>query len=577
MGFVNYHGDKQDNYEAIVELAKESEKVQAEKNRKKAQASYFGVPELGTLSSKEILIQLVLHYKKVKRKHDEVISKSHNNNFDDRQTFADLWLFTLSTLLNQSVLNLDKKIKVTEELITKAFKLDSSTDASEHFSGIEKNLIYRSYMRNSFANDVDCVAYWRWIACLEKDNQLETGRVYDVFLRTYRILAFYLNQIFPEQGIGIKSLDNWEKKEASLKSVVLEANSRINATETFNNPLYNVDGSKRTTPDASQNNEPCSLCTKYKRVIVGGSMNLDENLLVGALYRNYNEGKIPEEPIPSILSEKYREILRTGNLLEVSFENNDLQLAADESLHYFENAICFIPLDNKGSLFQSLHGTVYLTNYQIVFQSVSKLFKLCFEDIERVVLYDSHPVVMEFTGKSDYMILRTADTEETYKLIKAINNGTNQKRETLRNLEKLSMEEFRKDTLDSYSFSINELCDANLPDEMKEALLAVDAAIKALINALEQYPSESARSYKFKEYYIPELITLIYSYLEYSKAKVNDKVIGPVYSKIMNALADVESAAKQRINEIYSVATLGTKARAEALQRLLGQDGLIDE
>ena len=34
-----------------------------------------------------------------------------------------------------------------------------------------------------------------------------------------------------------------------------------------------------------------------------------------------------------------------------------------------------------------------------------------------------------------------------------------------------------------------------------------------------------------------------------------------------------QQKTKQRINEIYQVATMGTKAKADALQRVLGQDG----
>lgn len=574
MGFVNYHGDKRDNYDTIIELVDEAKRIQAEKDRKKAQADFFGVQRFADLDTRDILVQLALHIKRIRNQHNEIISRSRRNDFDDRQTFTDLWLFSISSLLNQSALSLEKRTKATDQLLSKAFQLNSSTDASEHYAFIEKAPLYRKYLADAFDGETRKLYYWHWLSGLNSTNQQDVARLYDNYLTTYRMLAFYLNQVFPEQGIGIKALENWVDKERDYKRLLSGKKCYIDPAEGLNNPLYNEYGDRiidQKTPEAG--NKLINAYTRYRRVIVGGSMNLDDNLLIGALYRSYNSGKIASEKVPSILPEKCRDMLKNGKILAISDEDAACIFGDDEILHYLENAVRLIPLDDKGSRFQNLHGKVYITNRQIVFKSVSSICSINSENLERIVLYDSNPDILEIAGREDSLILCTANTVETYRFLKLINVGSYQDQDKLRNLETMSTFDFRQNSLESYIFTLKELGDANLPVDMKSSLAAVSEAIKALVNALEQYPSEASQSYKFKDYYIPEIINLTNSYIEYNKAGVSDNVIRPVYVKVMNALADVEAAAKQRINEIYQVATMGTKAKADALQRVLGQDG----
>ena len=574
MGFINYHGDKQDNYDTIIELVDEAKRVQAEKNRKKAQADFFGVQRLANLDTKDILVQLALYFKRIRNQHNDIISRSRRNDFDDRQTFTDLWLFSMSSLLNQSAISLEKRIKVTDQLIAKAFQLNSSTDASEHYAYIDKVPSYSKYLADAFDGETGKLYYWHWLSGLDSANPQCAAKLYDNYLATYRMLAFYLNQVFPEQGIGIKSLENWVDKERGYKRLLSGRKCHVDPAEGLDNPLYSKVGAKiidNDTPEAG--NELINPYTKYRRVIVGGSMNLDDNLLIGALYRNYNSGKIAIEEVPSLLPEKCRDMLKNGKILAISDEDDAVLFGDGEILHYLENAVRLIPLDGMGSRFQNLHGKVYITDRQIVFKSVSSICRINSENLERIVLYDSDPDILEIAGRDESMILCTANTEETYRFLKLINVGPHHDQNRLKNLETMSTNDFRQDSLESYIFTLKELSDADLPEDMKISLAAAAEAIRALVNALEQYPSEVSQSYKFKDYYIPEIINLTNSYIEYNKAEVSQNVIKPVYTKVMNALADVEAAAKQRINEIYQVATMGTKAKADALQRVLGQDG----
>ena len=67
MGFIDWHGNKEDQYEEVLEFAKMKEKMETDnfgtQMKKKEVAKLFGVPSLVTMQNEEIL-HLLLKEKK---------------------------------------------------------------------------------------------------------------------------------------------------------------------------------------------------------------------------------------------------------------------------------------------------------------------------------------------------------------------------------------------------------------------------------------------------------------------------------------------------------------------------------
>lgn len=113
----------------------------------------------------------------------------------------------------------------------------------------------------------------------------------------------------------------------------------------------------------------------------------------------------------------------------------------------------------------------------------------------------------------------------------------------------------------------------NIPLKMSQCLEELVEKIASLDDALKKYPDEEQITHKFSTYYIPETAKLLYSYVEYDKASVSAEILTPVYDEVLKSLSDVNDAISIRIDDIFRIATMGTNAKAEALQRIIAKDG----
>lgn len=133
------------------------------------------------------------------------------------------------------------------------------------------------------------------------------------------------------------------------------------------------------------------------------------------------------------------------------------------------------------------------------------------------------------------------------------------------NIEELSLNE------DSELFKCISL--ENVPEEFSILSSEISDKINDLSITLKKYPDEVQLSRKFLEIYIPELIRLVFSYLEYDKTIVSTEILNPIYTEIIKSMNDLKEAISIRIDEIYTISTLDTKAKAIMLQRIIAQDG----
>lgn len=79
MGFIKWHGEKEDHYEDVVEFAQETAKIDAEKfqmeQKRKEAAEFFQVMELLPLKNEEILRLLVKEKRGMDMIYEELVQK----------------------------------------------------------------------------------------------------------------------------------------------------------------------------------------------------------------------------------------------------------------------------------------------------------------------------------------------------------------------------------------------------------------------------------------------------------------------------------------------------------------------
>ena len=144
------------------------------------------------------------------------------------------------------------------------------------------------------------------------------------------------------------------------------------------------------------------------------------------------------------------------------------------------------------------------------------------------------------------------------------------------NMELLALDYFTKADIEAYIFSLKTMLENGLPEEMNREMTRMVNELVKLDEALKKYPSNHQQAHRFMTYYIPEVIRVTYSYLDYEKSGVALNNGNPVYNKVMGAIHMVATAAEQRVSEIYKIAAMNMVAKADALQRIIGQDGYHD-
>lgn len=312
------------------------------------------------------------------------------------------------------------------------------------------------------------------------------------------------------------------------------------------------------------------------KIVVGNYSILggDEDMVTaGQLYSKIKEKEISLEIITPILPEDAREILEQGKMPCIELQDSDLNLQENECLHYLENMILFMP--NADIMFSKQYGIIYITGQRIVVRVGNNSYEIPIDKLSKIVFYEAMPKILEIVGNNYVLFLQTADVAQTYEVSKILMKSF-EKNEEVVDMEKYTIEYFTCANLESYIFRLKSLGEYIKEDNMYEAIREMIKYLDKFDITLKKYPSYQYQAERFLTYYIPEMMGLMVSYLEYLEANMVNQDSNSVYNKIRGAIDKITIAAKQQVIEIYSKAIVDTTARAEALAEILGQDGYVD-
>ena len=104
--------------------------------------------------------------------------------------------------------------------------------------------------------------------------------------------------------------------------------------------------------------------------------------------------------------------------------------------------------------------------------------------------------------------------------------------------------------------------------------LLIGENIKRLRDALQKYPERADETERFLSYYIPAAVQVVSSYQGYENTGLDDTELKKLHDKVLDAENALNEALQKKITEMFRTATMGTIAQAEALQSIIGQDGL---
>lgn len=115
----------------------------------------------------------------------------------------------------------------------------------------------------------------------------------------------------------------------------------------------------------------------------------------------------------------------------------------------------------------------------------------------------------------------------------------------------------------------------SLPQKINEQIIRILDNLKRLRDAINRNSDKATWINGFKNYYLPEAIHLIILYDKYEDEGISERRLKDLYENIDKSLDAVNNAINAKLDEIYVFETMETKARAQALADVIGQDGYV--
>lgn len=613
MGFIDWHGNKQDQYEDILAFAKMKEEMETEnfgsQMKKSADAKFFGVPELLSMETEEILTLLLKEKKGLDMLYTSMVTSAPTieqlsiNADMTKQFYADFLRYSLEVLFQQTKVEEAQVRQFTDTVLYKMFKVDNPISSQEHDKRKKTSEEYRQYLSRGFElKSGNVTLFWQWIRYISElsAKNKEGMQFIKLYQRFMAHLSYYINQLMPNADVGKKYAERCKINTEILQKSLSAKIDIANISRNMRNPIFQLQkeeererreaeilAAKRAEEAAWLAAEAKARCEKYRNLvkcarIVLGYYDLDiedekDMITAGRLYSAIKDKSIMLERMVSIFPLESAGLIENHTLPVISGEDVRIQLKERELLHYVEYATIYMQGADEENI-TSMKGTLFITNQRIQIETGQKVFSIPYEHLKKAVMYEVMPEIIEFASSGENYFVRTANTELTYWIIKMILGYWSDIEEQTEpmNMEKITIGFLEKEDMDAYIFGIKTMVDADMPDKLQVDLQEMLHSLEYLNVALKKYPSYKEQSYNFVSYYIPETVKILYAYQEYEKAGLQEQEINPVYEKVVQAIQKLSVAAKQQVVEIYKTAIVDTTARVDALAEILGQDGFVD-
>lgn len=599
MGFIDWHGKKEDQYEDILAFAKMKEKLDADnfgsQVKKKEAAVFFGVQELLPMESSEILKLLLKEKKSMDMLYEHLVQQAlllqtHITMTAAEQFYHDFWRYSIDVLFQQAKLDEKRMHQFADLILKKIFKVNNRIPAEEHYQRIASSDAYRQYLSRGFELKSGKVTlFWQWIRYLsdllsKKKEGIQLIRLYQRFMMQ---LAYYISQMIPDAGIGRRYAERKQINEMILQKSFSSEADLADLEKNMRNPIFEIyaeeEKKKQEALEAQARYKKRLSLMKCARVIPGYYIfeNEDERDMITAakLYSEIKEKQIKLDRMVSIFPAESADLLKRGSLPVISNKDVHFRLNAQEVLHYVEYVSLYMQRGEEEPITEK-KGTLFVTSQRIQLEAGGNVYSVSYEYLKKAVIYDVMPEMIELASAEENYFIRTADTEFTYQIIKKILNcwmeSDGQENADSAALEQLTIGFLEKENLEIYIFGIKQMMEAMSSKKLSEDMADMVRSLEYLDLALKKYPDCKKESHSFLAYYIPEAVKIFYAYHEYEKAGVEQQEMNPLHRKAAEAIRLVSAAAKQQVANIYKKAIVDTNARAEALTEILGQDGYVD-
>ncbi len=115
-----------------------------------------------------------------------------------------------------------------------------------------------------------------------------------------------------------------------------------------------------------------------------------------------------------------------------------------------------------------------------------------------------------------------------------------------------------------------------LPEKMDKVYMELCDRLQVLQETVDRYKDDYQPDlYEFYDFYIPEALQITASFLEYPDTGISETILQETEQEIMEALDKLMIGITEKIDEVYKFASIEIKAKAKALDSVMGQNGYV--
>lgn len=220
MGFIDYHGTKEDRYADVLEYAKaqqEEEIRQIEEERiGKWIGEFIGDTRFSNLSMTDLIKYVIVRYRQLLQKYSHIIEKRNDNLFASKQLWNNFCLWFVVNHIEQFPIENSKKIAYLQTFIDKVFKLQDASSAEEYYRNMSERRSYQKFFEDSFSF-VGEKNFWKWIAA-NCDDSNEMKSFEDMYIQLCVLISYYFYLgLHPQSDKWIHNLETEKKILEQIK------------------------------------------------------------------------------------------------------------------------------------------------------------------------------------------------------------------------------------------------------------------------------------------------------------------------------------------------------------------------
>ena len=362
MGFIDYHGTKEDRYTEVLEYAraqqKEDWKLKEEHKMEVWLRDLTGSCSYAKLNAEDLIKYIVIKYRSLQKIWTEISGLMKEN---PRITAGQLWKdFSLDMAdrhLSLFHLTTDKRNKYLQTFQTKVFCLTDTISAEEHYQRIASDPAYRQYYVECFDPTWKGQHFFKWIRTSVKKNP-DGKEIADDFLETDIQLSLFLGLYLHE--VIMPHDDSWMHEIEAERKALTDIRGKTRRGTLFApdlkyliNPMYVAQektytaangeksdpGAKETQPENGPQQKAAP--TVELPIIPDSGLNKEKfNMLInkGGI-SNYVESAIMlmECDLPEDIAITYRELIERMPVLQdaVNKYSDIYQADMDQFEEYF--------------------------------------------------------------------------------------------------------------------------------------------------------------------------------------------------------------------------------------------------